>query len=348
MVDLGVDLSRWYAINKRDLPWRKTKDPYAIWLSEIILQQTRIDQGLSYYLKFMKKYPTIMDLARANEDDILKLWQGLGYYSRARNLHTSARTVTEVFHGRFPDNYSELTMLQGIGEYTAAAIASISFNRPHAVVDGNVYRFLSRLHGISTPINTQAGKKEFTKLANAIMDKKNPGEYNQAIMEFGALYCTPKNPDCSSCIFNNRCMAFQNGLVDKLPVKAGKQKIRSRYFNYLLIRDHDHTYISKRTGNDIWKNLYEFPLIETEEKTEAASLEKHLTRLLGHEKIEVSRITSWQKQVLSHQYIYYRFIYIPAGDKKYKLSHLLKVNKKDILNFAVPKPIEKELDHINW
>ncbi|MGV8093420.1 MAG: A/G-specific adenine glycosylase [Mangrovibacterium sp.] len=348
MVGLGGDLLRWYNLHKRELPWRKTKDPYAIWLSEIILQQTRIDQGLSYYLKFMEKYPTVIDLAYANEDDILKLWQGLGYYSRARNLHVAARTVADVYHGKFPDNYKELIKLKGIGDYTAAAIVSISFNQPYAVVDGNVFRFLSRLYGISTPIDTQAGKKEFTKLANAILDRENPGEYNQAVMEFGALFCTPKSPRCNSCIFNSRCVAFQNASVNKLPVKSGKQKIRLRYFNYLLIRDHDYTYISKRTANDIWKNLYEFPLIETEEKTEVTDLEKHLIRFLGHEHVEINKITTWQKQILSHQCIYYRFIYIQASDKKYKLPGLLKVNKKDILNFAVPKPIEKELDHMNW
>ena len=348
MIGLGADLLRWYAIYKRELPWRETKDPYAIWLSEIILQQTRIDQGLSYYLKFIERYPAVRDLACANEDDILKLWQGLGYYSRARNLHAAARTVTGVFNGKFPDNYHELIKLKGVGEYTAAAIISISFNQPYAVVDGNVFRVLSRLYGIMTPVNTQMGKKEFTRLANTVMDKENPGEYNQAIMEFGALYCTPKNPGCNSCIFNDRCVAFKNGSVSKLPAKTRKQKIRSRYFNYLLIRDHDHIYISKRTGNDIWKNLYEFPLIETEEKIKTDSLENHLISVLGHENIEIRKITSWQKQILSHQCIYYRFIYIQANDKKYKLPHLLKVDKKDILNFAVPKPIEKELDLIDW
>ena len=348
MIGLGADLLRWYAIHKRELPWRETKDPYAIWLSEIILHQTRIDQGLSYYLKFIERYPAVRDLACANEDDILKLWQGLGYYSRARNLHAAARTVTGVFNGKFPDNYHELIKLKGVGEYTAAAIISISFNQPYAVVDGNVFRVLSRLYGIMTPVNTQMGKKEFTRLANTVMDKENPGEYNQAIMEFGALYCTPKNPGCNSCIFNDRCVAFKNGSVSKLPAKTRKQKIRSRYFNYLLIRDHDHIYISKRTGNDIWKNLYEFPLIETEEKIKTDSLENHLISVLGHENIEIRKITSWQKQILSHQCIYYRFIYIQANDKKYKLPHLLKVDKKDILNFAVPKPIEKELDLIDW
>lgn len=346
MDGLGADLLRWYAIHKRELPWRVSRDSYAIWLSEIILQQTRIDQGLSYYLKFIEKYPTVHDLADANEDEVLKLWQGLGYYSRARNLHETARTITGVFKGKFPENYGELIRLKGVGEYTAAAIISISFNQPYAVVDGNVFRFLSRLYGITTPVNTPAGKKEFSRLANAIMDRKNPGEYNQAIMEFGALYCTPKNPGCYTCIFNDRCVAFKNGSVGDLPVKKGKQKIRARYFNYLLIRDHDHIYIRKRTDNDIWKNLYEFPLIETEDKIN--SLENHLTSLLGHKEIEVHRITNWKRQILSHQCIYYRFIYIQGHDKNYQLPHLLKVDKKDILNFAVPKPIEKELDQIDW
>lgn len=348
MVRLGADLLRWYTIHKRELPWRETKDPYAIWLSEIILQQTRIDQGLSYYLKFIEKYPDVSVLAHAHEDDILKLWQGLGYYSRARHLHAAANTVTGIFNGKFPDNYRELIKLKGVGEYTAAAISSISFNQPHAVVDGNVFRLLSRLYGITTPVNTQTGKKEFTRLANAIMDKENPGEYNQAIMEFGALHCTPKNPDCSSCIFNDRCVAFKDGAVSQLPVKTRKQKARSRYFNYLFIMEDNHIYISKRTGNDIWKNLYEFPLIETEEKIKPNILENHLINFLGRENIEIRKITSWQKQILSHQCIYYRFIYIQADDNKFKLPRLLKVDKKDILNFAVPKPVEKELDRIDW
>jgi len=348
MVGLGRDLLQWYTIHKRELPWRETKDPYAIWLSEIILQQTRIEQGLSYYLRFMEKYPSVIDLARAGEDEILKLWQGLGYYSRARNLLAAARTVADVFHGSFPGNYDELIRLKGIGEYTAAAIASISFNQPHAVVDGNVFRVLSRIYGINTPVNTPSGKKTFTQLANAIMDTENPGEYNQAVMEFGALCCIPRNPGCNSCLFAARCEAFQKGLIHKLPVKAGKQKIRSRYFNYLLIRDHDCTYLNRRTGNDIWKNLYEFPLIETEEKTEANQLERDLTGMLGHEPVEISKITGWQKQILSHQCIYYRFIYVRGSDKKYGLQHWMKVNKKDIFTFAVPKPIEKELHRLDW
>ncbi|MEL7585677.1 MAG: A/G-specific adenine glycosylase [Prolixibacteraceae bacterium] len=346
MVDVGVEVLRWYAICKRDLPWRETKDPYAVWLSEIILQQTRVDQGLSYYLRFLEKYPTVAALAKANEDDILKLWQGLGYYSRARNLHATARMVTDTYGGAFPSGYDELIRLKGIGEYTAAAIASISFNQPHAVVDGNVYRFLSRLYGISTPIDTPRGKKEFSLLANTLIDRKNPGEYNQAVMEFGALCCTPKKPGCSSCIFSNRCVALQTAMTDQYPVKAGKQKIRLRFFNYLLISDHDHIFIRKRIENDIWKNLYEFPLIETDVKPDPLILEKEMIRSLGQQTITVSHISRWQKQILSHQYIYYRFIYIQLTGKKNELSHLLKVNKKDILNFAVPKPIERELERM--
>ncbi len=348
MAGLDRDLQRWYAVHKRELPWRETRDPYAVWLSEIILQQTRVDQGLPYYLRFLDAYPTVMDLARATEDEILKLWQGLGYYSRARNLHATARLVAEIFDGRFPDTYAGLRALKGVGEYTAAAIASISFNLPHAVVDGNVFRFLSRLYGITTPTNTQAGKKEFSSLAHDILDRENPGEHNQAIMEFGALFCVPKNPDCDSCIFRNRCVAFQNSFVNHLPVKDRKQKIRQRYFNYLLIREHDHIYIRKRTGNDIWKNLYEFPLIETHDKTEVTDLQNQLHVILGDRETGISKITSWQKQVLSHQAIHYRFIYIQANGKKYNLAHFIKVNQKDIFNFAVPKPIEKELDHIDW
>jgi len=348
MADFTQDLLGWYTINKRDLPWRRTNDPYAIWLSEIILQQTRIDQGLSYYLRFIKKYPTIADFARADEDDILKLWQGLGYYSRARNMHSAARTIVQEYQGKFPSGYHDLLKLKGIGEYTAAAIASISGGQPHAVVDGNVYRVLSRLFGITTPIDSNTGKKEFTKLANTLMPPGNPGEYNQALMEFGALFCTPKNPDCPGCIFNNRCTACHTSMVNKLPVKSGKQKIRTRYFNYLIIQNNETTYMKKRTGNDIWKNLYEFPVIETQEKSGLTSMKKQLLLFFDHQKIKVDRLTSWKKQVLSHQHIYYRFIYILANDKKNKLSDLLKVNKKDIFNFAVPKPIERELENINW
>ncbi|WP_423128320.1 A/G-specific adenine glycosylase [Gaoshiqia sp. Z1-71] len=346
-LDFGPDLLRWYKQNKRPLPWRETRDPYRVWLSEIIMQQTRIDQGLAYYRKFVENFPALTDFAMADEDTILKLWQGLGYYSRARNMHHTAKTIAANHEGIFPDNYTALLKLKGIGEYTAAAIASIAFKQPHAAVDGNVYRVLSRLYGIDTPVDSSQGKKEFRELANRLLDRKNPGDHNQALMEFGALLCTPRNPDCPDCPFKNRCVAHQSGLTDKLPAKAGKQKIRLRYFNYLLICSGDDIYLNKRTGNDIWKNLYEFPLIEHDRKTEPAELGPQLNSLFGLQQIVVTKITAWKKQVLSHQHIYYRFLYISDGDKKIELSAFVKVNKKDIFNFAVPKPVEKEIENLN-
>jgi A/G-specific adenine glycosylase len=342
----GDELLRWYTYNKRELPWRETKDPYSVWLSEVILQQTRVDQGLAYYMKFIRRFPSVGKLASADEDEVLKLWQGLGYYSRARNLLLTARMVKAEFGGRFPANYDQLLRLKGIGAYTAAAVASICFNLPHAVVDGNVYRFLSRFYGVTTPVNSTAGKKEFAALANQILDRTSPGEYNQAIMEFGALCCKPQNPDCLSCILSHRCIAFAQDSVNRLPVKRGRQKIRSRFFNYILIRDHSHTYIRKRTAADIWENLYEFPLIETSDK--ADHIDEKLQEYMGNEEIAISKITKWDKQILSHQCIYYRFIYVDANGKKLLTEGLLKVNKEDILNFAVPKPIEKELDRMDW
>ncbi|MGD9558522.1 MAG: A/G-specific adenine glycosylase, partial [Mangrovibacterium sp.] len=304
----GDELLRWYTYNKRELPWRETKDPYSVWLSEVILQQTRVDQGLAYYMKFIRRFPSVGELASADEDEVLKLWQGLGYYSRARNLLLTARMVQAEFGGRFPANYDQLLRLKGIGAYTAAAVASVCFKLPHAVVDGNVYRFLSRFYGITTPVNSTAGKKEFAALANQILDRTRPGEYNQAIMEFGALYCKPQNPDCLSCILSHRCIAFAQHSVNRLPVKTARQKIRSRFFNYILIRDHSHTYIRKRTAADIWENLYEFPLIETTDK--ADHIDEKLQEYMGNEEIAISKITGWDKQVLSHQCIYYRFIYV--------------------------------------
>lgn len=259
-------LIAWYQNNKRDLPWRNRKDPYAIWLSEIILQQTRIDQGLSYYESFIATYPTVFDLAAAEEEAVLKLWQGLGYYSRARNLHHTAQHIAANHNGIFPNTHKELLKLKGVGDYTASAISSFCFEEPQAVVDGNVYRVLSRVFGIQTPINTSAGAKEFKKLAQKLIDKNKPGEFNQALMEFGSMHCKPQNPFCEDCIFNSECVAFNNGMVQKLPVKTSKTKVRNRYFNYLVILSEDEkTLLEKRTGNGIWRNLYQFPLLEKEQ-----------------------------------------------------------------------------------
>ena len=258
-------LIRWYLENKRDLPWRKTDNPYLIWLSEIMLQQTRVAQGTPYFLSFTTNFPTVFDLANANEEQILKLWQGLGYYSRARNLHKTAQFVAKELSGKFPDNYNDLLKLKGVGEYTAAAIASFSFNEVVPVVDGNVFRVLSRYFDVETDIASASAKKEFAALAFELIPKDNPALFNQAIMEFGALQCVPKSPNCSVCIFNSSCAALQKKKVDKLPVKSKKLKVRNRFFNYLVASDeNENTIIQKRTAKGIWHNLYEFPLIETE------------------------------------------------------------------------------------
>jgi len=258
-------LIRWYLENKRDLPWRKTDNPYLIWLSEIMLQQTRVAQGMPYFKAFTKAFPTVFDLAAANEEQVLKLWQGLGYYSRARNLHKTAQFVANELAGKFPDNYNELLKLKGVGEYTAAAIASFSYNEIVPVVDGNVFRVLSRYFDVETDIASASAKKEFSALALELIPKDTSGLFNQAIMEFGALQCVPKSPNCTVCVFNKSCAALQKKKVDQLPVKSKKLKVRNRYFNYIVVADDDeNTIIQKRTAKGIWHNLYEFPLIETE------------------------------------------------------------------------------------
>ncbi len=257
-------LLQWYLQNKRDLPWRNTSNPYPIWLSEIILQQTRVAQGLPYYIKFLDKFPTVFDLAKADEEQVLKLWQGLGYYSRARNMHKTAQIIAFEFNGIFPNNFKDLQKLKGIGEYTAAAIASFAFKEVVAVVDGNVFRVLSRYFNIETDIASGKAKKDFTNLANQLIPKNNPALFNQAIMEFGATQCIPKNPNCGNCIFNDSCLALQLNKVNELPVKLNKTKILNRYFNYLIFSDsNNNTLIKKRVEKGIWQNLYEFPLIES-------------------------------------------------------------------------------------
>jgi A/G-specific adenine glycosylase len=258
-------LTQWYLQNKRDLPWRKTVNPYKIWLSEIMLQQTRVAQGTPYFLSFVNAFSTVFDLAKANEEQVLKLWQGLGYYSRARNLHKTAQYVANELAGKFPDNYNDLLKLKGVGEYTAAAIASFSYNEVVPVVDGNVFRVLSRYFDVETDIAAASAKKEFAALAFELMPKDNPALFNQAIMEFGALQCVPKSPNCGICIFNTSCAALQKKKVDQLPVKSKKLKVRNRFFNYLVVSDdNENTIIQKRTAKGIWHNLYEFPLIETD------------------------------------------------------------------------------------
>lgn len=257
-------LIAWYLENKRHLPWRQTKDPYCIWLSEIILQQTRVAQGLPYYNAFINAFPTVQDLANATEQEVLKLWQGLGYYSRARNLHFTAQYISKELEGVFPNNFKDLLQLKGVGDYTASAIASICFDEAAAVVDGNVYRVLSRYFGINTPINSSKGIKEFKQLAQELIDHDQPGTFNQAIMEFGARYCIPSNPNCEQCTFNNVCVAYEKKLVSELPIKKGKVIIKKHYYNYVVFIDSNgNTLMEQRTQKGIWQHLYQFPLVET-------------------------------------------------------------------------------------
>ncbi|MCL4130981.1 UNVERIFIED_CONTAM: hypothetical protein GTU68_040983 [Idotea baltica] len=296
----------WYQKNKRDLPWRKTSDPYKIWLSEIILQQTRVEQGLPYYNAFIEKFKTVDDLATASEEEVLRTWQGLGYYSRARNLHFTAKHVSNNLKGVFPKTYLELLKLKGIGAYTAAAIASISFGEAKAVVDGNVYRVLSRIYEISTPINSSKGIKEFAKIAQELISPEKPADYNQGLMEIGARVCTPRNPLCKTCPISEYCGAYKLKTHDKYPVKLKKQKSRDRFFNYLVIKHQDKVYLEKRTQKDIWVGLFEFQLIETPKQTkDITDLEKDFPKWLKSIKEIGSPVTS--KQVLSHQNIYATF-----------------------------------------
>ena len=263
-MEFSNTLIQWYLNNKRDLPWRKTVDPYLIWLSEIILQQTKVAQGLPYFIKFAQEFPTVFDLANADEERVLKLWQGLGYYSRARNLHTTAQFIVQYNNSEFPKSYDGLLKLKGIGTYTAAAIASFAFNEDVSVLDGNVYRVLARYFDIETDISSSVAKKEFTLLANTLLPKGNAAIFNQAIMEFGALQCIPKNPVCNVCIFNENCGALKNKKVELLPIKLKKTKVSVRFLNYILFEDENKkVLLSKRTQKGIWHNLYEFPLIET-------------------------------------------------------------------------------------
>ncbi len=307
------EIINWYLANKRDLPWRDTQNPYRIWLSEVILQQTRVAQGMPYYFKFVDKYPTVAELANAPEDDILKLWQGLGYYSRARNMHAAAKTIVDEYAGEFPKTYTEILKLKGIGKYTAAAIASIAYKEPVAVVDGNVYRVLSRYFGIDEPIDGSKGQKLFSDLANELLDRQQPDNFNQAMMEFGALYCTPKSPNCNACIFSTTCKARIDGTVAQLPVKAKKTAVKKRYFNYLFFDKPQAAFLQKRPMGDIWANLYELPLLETE--TEVANKEL-LSELPEYKNYAQSHNIKFLKKAfavthkLSHRDIYATFWHI--------------------------------------
>jgi len=332
----------WYSLFKRDLPWRNTRNPYSIWLSEIILQQTRIDQGIAYYYRFIEEFPSIFDLASASEDQVLKLWQGLGYYSRARNLHFTAKFIQYSLNGNFPDDFISIRSLKGIGDYTAAAIASISFGLEHPALDGNVFRVLSRYFGISEPTDTSAGKKIFKELAAELIKGTDPGMHNQALMEFGALQCTPKNPNCFECPLHERCFAFSFNKVNELPLKKNKTKQRERFFNYIVLVGKNCTWLRKRIEDDVWKNLYEFLPIESSTKTEIEVLikQKEFRNIVNDEMDIIENVSNWKVHILSHQRIHYRFIRIRVSNEILVPDEFIRVNKEDIFNFAVPKLLE--------
>ena len=343
MDSFSKTLNIWYLINKRDLPWRKTKDPYIIWLSEIILQQTRVSQGSIYFLKLSATFPNVKLLAEANEDHILKLWQGLGYYSRARNLHKTAKYISHNLNNTFPKNYNELIKLKGVGDYTASAIASICFNEAVATVDGNVFRFLSRYFGVVAPINSTNGAKEFKSIALSILDKKNPGNHNQAMMEFGALICTSKNPRCLECPFSKNCYAKNNDEINNLPQKIKKIKIRKRYFNYIVLMSNEkRTTIQQRNKNDIWKSLFEFPLIESCSEIDVKELinneifQTHLMNKSYHiSKYNQNSIS----HKLTHQHLICTFWIVHTNLEKKSSIQWSRLSK-----FAVPTLIQNFID----
>lgn len=339
-MNFSRSLIEWYGYNKRDLPWRNTKDAYKIWISEIILQQTRVDFGLKYYLKFLQKFPTIYDLSDAKENEVLKAWEGLGYYSRARNLHFTSKFIVDNLNGKFPNTYLEILSLKGIGTYTAAAISSFAFKLPFAVLDGNVIRLLSRYFGIKVPFDTSRGKKLFQQLSQELLNENVPDLHNQAIMEFGALICKPKLPKCDICHFNNLCYAHNYNLVKKLPIKQKKIKIKKKYINYLIIKNNNFCFVKKR-NEGIWTGLYEFPKIETEDSLFVPN-SKNFSKYLKN-KCSIIRCSDIIIHKLSHQHIYAKFWHLRSDVNH--LESCIKVRFNKLYNYPFPTLILNYLKH---
>ena len=337
MKNFSTILLHWYSQNKRDLPWRHTKDPYLIWLTEIILQQTRVSQGLSYYLRFSKRFPTPLALAQASEDEVLKYWQGLGYYSRARNLHAAAKSMGGVF----PSTYEGVRALKGVGDYTAAAICSIAYQMPYAVVDGNVYRVLARFFGITVPIDSPEGKKLFALRAQELLDKKNPGDYNQAIMDFGAMVCTPVGAQCASCPLSKRCQAFLDGKVESLPVKTQKTKVSTRYFHYIYVKQGTKTWLHKRGAGDVWQNLYEPPVVESDSASDNWTVKAEYRKWFGRKKSSLK--VAGVKHVLSHRVIYADLSGIELPPSFPVPAEFVAVPRNEVKNYAISRLVQKLL-----
>jgi A/G-specific adenine glycosylase len=346
-MEMSDILIHWYREHKRELPWREVKDPYLIWISEVILQQTKVAQGREYFLRFTERFPNVPSLAEAEEDDVLKYWQGLGYYSRARHLHAAARSIMEHFGGHIPSDYHALRSLPGIGEYTAAAIVSFAWNKPYPVVDGNVFRVLARLFAINTPIDAGRGKKEITALATSLMNPQKAGLHNQAIMEFGALHCLPANPDCLHCALQTKCMGYASGSPQAYPVKQHKARTRSRYFHYLHVVCEGKTWLHRREKKDIWTGLYEFPLIETPEPADFVELQatetfRHL--FSGAGQTAVSIVLPDVKHILSHQILYATFYRIEIETPTEAMQSYLQVSGETLNDYAIPRLIQIYLE----
>ena len=336
-VSFSNKLINWYNHNKRDLPWRKTKDPYKIWVSEIILQQTRIEFGIKYYNKFLKRYPDVKKLANSKEMDLMKIWEGLGYYSRAINMLKTAKIVLNSFNGVFPLEYEQLIQLPGVGDYTASAISSICNDELQVVVDGNVLRFLSRIHKIDLPIESIKTKKYFKKLGFKLIQDVKPGDFNQALMDYGSTICKPKKFDCNNCLFSSDCKAFNSNSVENYPVKKKKIKVKDRFLNYVVVVTNDNkTQIKKRDSSGIWKNLYEFPLIETKIETSAKQISKELDLNLK-DLLSVKKIN----HRLSHQLLHITFFVYKVD---YKLDDLVDINA--LASYPFPKPINKFISEL--
>ena len=335
-------LQAWSAVHPRPMPWRGERDAYRVWLSEIILQQTRVAQGLPYYERFLAAYPRVIDLAAAPAEEVMRCWQGLGYYSRARNLHAAAKYIADTLNGTFPSTYEDIRALRGVGDYTAAAIASFAYNLPYAVVDGNVYRVLSRLFGIATPIDSTAGKREFAALANAVLDPHNAAAHNQAFMDFGATCCTPAAPACPRCPFVDSCVAFRQNKVPNLPVKAKKMATKIRYFNYFIFGNGQQIWLQKRGAGDIWQDLHQFPMIETEAACEVADLAQNPEWQLffGESQLRIESVFVATQQ-LTHQTIKAKFYTVENNFTNIlpKNNAYFLIKPKNIANFALPKII---------
>ena len=342
-------LLQWYEQNRRDLPWRNQTDPYKIWISEIILQQTRVEQGKDYYLRFIQRFPDVLSLASAEEDEVLKYWQGLGYYSRARNLHCGARYVAEMYNGIFPDTREAILKIKGVGNYTASAIAAIAFNLPYAAIDGNVYRVLSRVFDVNIPIDSPKGKTYFAELAQQVLDVHHAGDFNQAMMDFGSLQCKPSHPDCENCCMADMCLANKNHTQHLLPIKQKSIQIKKRFFYYLCVCQGNDVYLQKRSADDIWAGLYEFPLIESETELswEQITATPYFSHALHHCQFTLEHISPVHKHQLTHRLVIGRFFYIKLQQGAPQWPSKVKTIHKYLLPaYPVSRLMEKGIDNM--